>query len=120
MRLLADENLPRTIVEELRSSGHDVLWARTHHPGVTDVELLNLAEAEGRILFTLDRDFWQIALQRRFRSSESGVVLFRIHPATPAEIGRFVRACVESDRPWKGHASMVSREGIHQVPLKPV
>jgi hypothetical protein len=27
MRLLADENFPSSIVEALRSNGHDVLWA---------------------------------------------------------------------------------------------
>jgi hypothetical protein len=27
MRLLADENFPKPIVEALRASGHDVLWA---------------------------------------------------------------------------------------------
>ena len=29
MRLLADENFPKPIIEALRAEGHDVLWART-------------------------------------------------------------------------------------------
>ena len=72
MRLLADENFPKPIVEALRAGGHDVLWARTDCAGWKDVVLLDLAESEARIVLTLDKDFWQIAVQ----------------PDTPGAIGR--------------------------------
>lgn len=58
MRFLADENFPRSIVEFLRHQGHDVLWARTSFPGLNDRLLLERAEAENRIVVTLDKDFW--------------------------------------------------------------
>jgi hypothetical protein len=57
MRLLADENFPKPIVEALRAEGHDVLWARTDLAGISDVALLDLAESEARIVMTLDKDF---------------------------------------------------------------
>jgi predicted nuclease of predicted toxin-antitoxin system len=65
VRLLADENFPKPIVDSLRNAGHDVLWARTDCAGLNDPKLVELAEAEARVLLTLDKDFWQIALQRR-------------------------------------------------------
>ena len=43
MRLLADENFPKPIVEALRAGGHDVLWARTDLAGASDLALLDLA-----------------------------------------------------------------------------
>ncbi len=58
MHLLAHENFPRQLVEKLRSEGHDVLWARTHLAGTSDSAILDLAESEGRIVLTLDKDFW--------------------------------------------------------------
>ena len=48
MRLLADENFPKPIVETLRADGHDVLWVRTDLAGTSDVALLNRAESEAR------------------------------------------------------------------------
>ncbi len=39
--------------------------ARTDAPGTGDLALLDLAETESRVLLTLDKDFWQIAIQRR-------------------------------------------------------
>jgi predicted nuclease of predicted toxin-antitoxin system len=61
MRPLADENFPLPTIEALRHAGYDVTWARTDHPGAKDIVLLELAESDGRVLVTLDKDFWQIA-----------------------------------------------------------
>ena len=43
MRILADENFPKPIMEALRADGHDVLWARTDFAAAKDVVLLDLA-----------------------------------------------------------------------------
>ena len=118
MRLLADENFPRLLVEGLRADGHDVLWARTDRPGWKDVLLLDLAEAEARIVLTLDRDFWQIAVQRRVPLQQSGVVLFRVHPATPANLGPLVRAFLASTEAWNGHISIIATGGIQMLAVR--
>lgn len=115
MRLLADENFPKPLVERLRADGHDVLWVRTDSPGWKDVVLLDLAESEARILLTLDRDFWQIAVQRPIPLEQSGVVLFRVHPATPANLEPLLRAFAEANRPWVGHISIVAEDGIQML-----
>jgi predicted nuclease of predicted toxin-antitoxin system len=115
MRLLADENFPKPIVEVLRAEGHDVLWARTDLAGTSDVVLLDLAESEARIVLTLDKDFWQIAVQRRSPLEQSGIVLFRVHPATPENLAPLVRAFGEADTTWAGHISIIAINGIQMV-----
>lgn len=115
MRLLADENFPKPIVEVLRADGHDVLWARTDCAGWKDGVLVHLAESEARIVLTLDRDFWQIAVQRRLPLEQSGVVLFRVHPATPQNLGPLVRAFVEANREWVGHVSIITVAWIQML-----
>ena len=115
MRLLADENFPRPIVETFRADGHDVFWARTDCPGWKDAVLLDRAESEARIVLTLDKDFWQIATQRRIPLKQSGVVLFRVHPATPEKLEPLVRAFVEANRAWSGHISIIASDGIQML-----
>ena len=115
MRLLADENFPKPIVEALRAGGHDVLWVRTDLAGSKDVALLDLAESEARMVLTLDKDFWQIAVQRRIPLEQSGVVLFRVHPATPERLGPLVRAFVETNTAWAGHVSIITADGIQML-----
>lgn len=112
MRLLADENFPLASVEALRRAGHDVVWARTDHPGATDTSLLNLAESDGRVLLTLDKDFWRLTVQRREPLARSGVILFRVHPAIPENVTPLVLRTMAIDQEWAGHASVVTVDRV--------
>jgi predicted nuclease of predicted toxin-antitoxin system len=115
MRLIADENFPLPTIEALRQAGHDVTWARTDCPGTKDSALLDRAEAEGRILVTLDKDFWQIAIQRRRPLRQSGVILFRVHPAIPENVTPLLLRTVGADEGWGGHASVVTVDRVLMV-----
>jgi predicted nuclease of predicted toxin-antitoxin system len=102
VRILADENFPRSIVETLRREGHGVMWVRGECPGEEDHHLLERAEVERRIIFTLDKDFYQIALQRRIPIRECGVVLFRVFPAYTTELMPFVQTATSAEGVWEG------------------
>lgn len=65
MRLLADENIPGDAVDALRAAGHDVVWIHTDAPGSTDPDVLALAQREGRIVVTFDKDFGELAWRTR-------------------------------------------------------
>ena len=118
MLILADENFPLPSVEAMRADGHDVLWARTNSPGRADAALLEQAEAESRLVLTLDKDFWQMALQRREPLARSGVILFRVHPATPDNVTPMVRRVLGAEREWRGHVSVVTVEGVETIPVR--
>lgn len=68
-----------------------------------------------RIVLTLDKDFWQLAVQRRQPIANSGVVLFKAHPATPENLSPLVTAFLESNVDWVGHIAIVSAEGIQMI-----
>jgi predicted nuclease of predicted toxin-antitoxin system len=112
MRLLADENFPKALVEWLRALGHDTEWARTDYAGWNDVRLLELAEEQERIVLTLDKDFWQIALQRRKPLRRGGVIHFRAHPATVEKLMPLMAAFTRSHMDWAGYVTRISRDGI--------
>ncbi len=103
------------MVNALRAAGHDVFWVRTHRPGSRDSALLDLAETDERIVITLDKDFWQVSVQRRVPLQHSGVVLFRVHPTTSANLEPLVKAFVEADAIWAGHISIISAGGIQML-----
>jgi len=117
MRLLADENFPLPTIAALRQGGHDVIWARTDCPSTKDSALLDRAEAEGRVLLTLDKDFWQIAIQRRRPLQRGGAILFRVHPAIPGNVTPLVLRTVASGEDWKGHATVVTPDRVLMVRL---
>jgi hypothetical protein len=49
MRLLADENFPKPIVEALRADGHDVLWARADLAGTFLADRRSAPEPTGTV-----------------------------------------------------------------------
>jgi predicted nuclease of predicted toxin-antitoxin system len=49
-------------VKDLRSAGHDVVWAGDWQEDPGDEEILTKAHSEGRVLVTLDKDFGELAI----------------------------------------------------------
>ncbi|MBK5291288.1 MAG: DUF5615 family PIN-like protein [Acidobacteriia bacterium] len=115
MRFLANENFPKPIVEALRDGGNDVLCARTDCIGWKKTVFLESAESEDRIMLTLDKGFWRIAVPRRGLLERSGVVLFRVLPSTPENLEPLVRTFVEAGKAWTGHISIVTAAGIQML-----
>lgn len=119
MRLLLDENFPKAAVHALRQAGHDLLWIRTHAPGLKDKEILQLAAKEERLVLTLDKDFWQLCFQLgTFSPTNYGVILFRIHPAIPERIVRIATKTLRLEFKWLGHISVVSEASVQMFPLQ--
>jgi len=63
--LLADENCPAPFVRLLRAHGFDVLAIAESRPGMTDLEVLQLASSQRRWLMTFDLDFGELAFNRQ-------------------------------------------------------
>lgn len=60
MKFLVDRCAGRRLADWLHSKGHDVIEARELGPDPGDRALLERAEAEGRILITIDTDFGKL------------------------------------------------------------
>ena len=65
MDFLADENVPRPIVERLRRDGFTVRSIFEESRGIDDTHVLSLADRAGLILITPDHDFGELAILRR-------------------------------------------------------
>ncbi len=67
MRFLADENVSRLVIEQLRADGFDVTFIGETRSGTPDMEVLEAANAEGCILITEDHDFGELVIRQRLR-----------------------------------------------------
>jgi predicted nuclease of predicted toxin-antitoxin system len=63
LNFLADENLDRQIVERLRQDGYTVWYIPEMEPGISDDEVLDLANQEGALLLTSDKDFGELVFR---------------------------------------------------------
>lgn len=76
MELLADEGVDRRIVERVRQDGHRVSYVAELEPGISDEEVLEMANSGSLILLTMDKDFGDLAY--RMKRVFSGIVLIRL------------------------------------------
>lgn len=117
MRILADENIPRTMVEALRSAGHDVTAVVSEAPGSTDDGVLALAIRDDRVLLTGDKDFGEIVFRAGARV-RAGVVLVRVHGVPEARTAVLIAAL--ASRPadeWAGHFAVIEDGRVRLTPL---
>lgn len=76
MKFITDENLGIQIPQFLRSLGYDVISAIEVALSKPDVDILNLANKENRILLTTDKDFGELVFKEKL--IHSGVILLRL------------------------------------------
>jgi predicted nuclease of predicted toxin-antitoxin system len=117
VRLILDENFPKAAVDLLRSQGHDVLWIRTHAPGMKDKVVLQLAAREERVVLTLDKDFRHLSFAGPL-TGNYGVILFRVRPAVPDKIIPVVLKALGLRLSWLGYVSVVSETAVQMHPLR--
>lgn len=87
--LKLDENLSRHLATALAALGHDAHTVGDEGPlGEPDPVIARAARAEGRMLFTLDREFAD--LRKYPPGSHPGVVLFRPRGLGPLTVSAFV------------------------------
>ncbi|MEE8481246.1 MAG: DUF5615 family PIN-like protein [Desulfobacterales bacterium] len=76
LKFIADVNIEKGIVDFLLESGYDVKLIPDYDCGITDDELLEIANEEQRILITNDKDFGELTFLQKKHST--GIILIRI------------------------------------------
>ena len=102
MRLLANENFPSDAVTALRLKGYDVAWVREDSPGITDLQVLERAQRESRILITFDKDFGELAFRDGLPAS-CGIILFRISLPSSEHVAHMAVAALQQREDWADH-----------------
>ena len=76
MKFLADESVDAPIVYAIREKKLDISYISEFASGIDDEEVLTIANAENRILITLDKDFGELVY--RGAHLHHGIVLIRL------------------------------------------
>jgi len=93
MKLLADENVDKSIVERLRDDGHTVLYVLEMEPSIPDDEVIRRANQEFALLLTADKDFGELV----FRQGRivHGVILIRLAGLSPQRKAEVVATAIQ-------------------------
>jgi predicted nuclease of predicted toxin-antitoxin system len=118
MRLLADENIPGSVVRELRSRGHDVLAVKESMRGQDDSFILARAQADSRLVVTQDKDFGELAF-RFGLPAQCGVILFRLAGVDPSADNKRMVSVIESRTDWAGQFAVATSDRVRVRALPP-
>ena len=119
LRLLADENIPASLIRRLRELDEvDVDSVAEDTPGIDDVEVLRRAVEHGAVLLTADHDFGELVVARGLEAA--GVVLLRVHPIR-AHLDAIVSAIRDHADELAGRFAVISlgRVRIRSLPGRP-
>ncbi len=93
MNVLADEGVDGPIVRRLRQDGHKVLYVAELAVGISDPEVLNLANEADCVLLTADKDFGELIFRQRRLTK--GVLLMRLAGLSLARKAEIVAAVIK-------------------------
>jgi predicted nuclease of predicted toxin-antitoxin system len=60
--IFADENIEQYWIELIQSKGYDVYSIRIKHPGISDIDIIQLVKEQQGILLTEDKDLVNLYL----------------------------------------------------------
>jgi predicted nuclease of predicted toxin-antitoxin system len=116
MKLLADENIPSSIVQALADGGYDIVWIRSEFPGISDREVMRYACHEKRIILTYDKDFGELVMKDNL-CPPAGIILLRLSLKNPAGVSEYIVDILKSRTDWEGCFSVIEEKRIRMRPL---
>jgi len=111
MKFLIDESVEKPIVDWLRYQKYDVMYVAESSSGITDEEVIKIANSESRILITNDKDFGELIF-RQGRITH-GILLIRAVNEESSNKLRLVKEVLEKAKnKLKGNFMVVNEVGI--------
>ena len=113
MNFLVDESVDRQVVAGLRAYGHQTSYIAESQPGITDEEVLDLAEQGGLLLLTADKDFGELVFRQGRHGA--GIILIRLSGLSPETKSDIVVSAVRDHEFDLTEAIMVITPGMIRV-----
>lgn len=115
MKLLADDNIPKTVVNKLKSMGFDIKKASEYSKGLPDDILIEIAVKESRIIITFDKDFGELIFHRK--QVPPSIILLEFAPKSAEYILDRIRDLLSSDEEFFGFFTIYDGLSIRKKKL---
>lgn len=83
-KIIVDENIPNSVIKQLRSKNFEIFSIREELKGIKDEEIIRLSTEMQMPIITMDKDFGYFTFHQKL--IPFGVILFRINPQSPKVI----------------------------------
>ncbi|MBI5183224.1 MAG: DUF5615 family PIN-like protein [Nitrospinae bacterium] len=116
IKFIADVNVEKAIVDYLTQNGYDIKWIPDYNCEIPDEDLLDLANAERRVLITNDKDFGEITfLQKKLYT---GIILIRIKgQKTEDKVKLFKKLIKNYSNKLLNHFTVITKKKIRFISM---
>ena len=114
-KFLADENIPIKAVKALKQKGIDIIPILEISPSLSDKEVLNLANRQGRVIITFDTDFGKLAFKERLEVK--GIVLLRFIPKSPHHLAERIEYLLATVIPIENRFIVIREDSVRVIPM---
>ncbi|MBZ0204614.1 MAG: DUF5615 family PIN-like protein [Ignavibacteria bacterium] len=94
MKFLVDVGVSNKVEEYLKSIGFDTSCIRHINARMNDLEIIQIASEENRIILTMDKDFGDLVFKSG--KSHAGVLLLRLEDESSDNKVKIVRSIIEN------------------------
>lgn len=114
MKILANENFPKTSVLFLQSIGYDIKSIGIDVAGISDYEVMKIAIAENRLIVTFDSDYGELIFKHGYKPP-AGVIYLRIMEYSPEYPGEMIHDILSTTKLDFSHKlTVIDKNGIRQ------
>jgi predicted nuclease of predicted toxin-antitoxin system len=115
-QFIADENIPKETVNLLKRQGIDIVSVTEFASGLSDIKVLDLAKAKGRIVITFDKDFGQLIFKEKRKTK--GLMLLRFVPKSPLQIAKIIQQVLAAEIRMENCVVTVKKDSIRVTSAK--
>ena len=114
MKFLANENIPLASIKYLKKMGFNIKSIGLEHLGITDKEVIAIANAEQRTIITFDRDYGELIFKHNLKP-KNGVIYLRLSNFSPETPGKIIERMIKLKKfNFEGKITVVNDETIRQ------
>ena len=115
-QFIADENVPKETVDLLKRQGVDIVSVTKFASGLSDGEVLDLANTKSRIAVTFDKDFGQLIFKEKRKTK--GLMLLRFPPKSPQQIAKRIQQVLVANIRMENCVVTVKKDSVRVTPVK--
>ena len=115
-KLLADENIPKKTIEILRKKKADITSITDTRLGLSDRKIIEIANNEGRIIVTFDKDFGELIFRERLKVK--GLIFLRMPPTSPEHIAERIEHILLRKIPIENKIVVIREDTIRVTQLR--
>jgi len=113
MKFIADENLGVRVPQYLKNLGFDIIWVKEIAPGKADIQILEIANKEKRVLITQDKDFGELVFKEKLATA--GVILLRLKDESVKNKKEVLLHLLSSKKDFYGKFTVVKDKKVEVI-----